>query len=170
MKSRTDSGQPAFYLLSRLRRNAAKPEQLGCNPGKRYEDMPTDAAFVAKTLRELAQRMELEGGNPYRARAYARAAENLSLSPEPLNRLIKEGRLTEIPGIGDAIAAVITKLYETGQHAKLEAMREKAPEGVLSMLRIPGLVPAQRRLSLSAETALTVAPELCKRAQAILKR
>jgi DNA polymerase (family X) len=75
-----------------------------------------DAATVAKTLRELAQRMELEGGNHYRARAYARAAENLSLSPEPLDRLIKEGRLTEIPGIGDAIAAVITKLYETGQH------------------------------------------------------
>jgi hypothetical protein len=40
---------------------------------KRYEDMPTDAAIVAKTLRELAQRMELEGGNPYRARAYAPA-------------------------------------------------------------------------------------------------
>ena len=49
-----------------------------------------DAAAVAKTLRELAQRMELEGGNPYRARAYARAAENLSLSPEPLDHLIKK--------------------------------------------------------------------------------
>jgi DNA polymerase (family 10) len=98
-----------------------------------------DAAAVAKTLQELAQRMELEGGNPYRARAYARAAENLSLSPEPLDRLIKEGRLTEIPGIGDAIAAVITKLHHTGQHSGLEAMREKTPEGVLAMLRIPGL-------------------------------
>src|SRR5712671_1818190 len=104
-----------------------------------------DAAAVAKTLQELAQRMELEGGNPYRARAYARAAENLSLSPEPLDRLIKEGRLTEIPGIGDAIAAVITKLHQTGQHAKLDAMRDKAPEGVLSMLRIPGLRPDRVR-------------------------
>lgn len=98
-----------------------------------------DAAAVAKMLRELGQRMELEGGNPYRARAYARAAENLSLSPEPLDRLIKEERLTEIPGIGEAIAAVVTKIYETGQHSGLEAMREKAPEGVLEMLRIPGL-------------------------------
>ena len=104
-----------------------------------------DAATVAKSLRELGQRMELEGGNPYRARAYARAAENLSLSPEPLDRLIKDGRLTEIPGIGDAIAAVITKIQETGQHAGLEAMREKAPEGVLAMLRIPGLKPDRVR-------------------------
>jgi len=104
-----------------------------------------DAAAVAKMLRELGQRMELEGGNPYRARAYARAAENLSLSPEPLDRLIKEERLKEIPGIGDAIAAVITKIYETGQHTGLEAMREKAPEGVLAMLRIPGLKPDRVR-------------------------
>jgi DNA polymerase (family 10) len=89
--------------------------------------------------------MELEGGNPYRARAYARAAENLSLSPEPLDRLINEGRLTEIPGIGDAIAAVITKLHQTGQHAGLEVLREKVPEGVLSMLRIPGLRPERVR-------------------------
>jgi DNA polymerase (family 10) len=61
-----------------------------------------DAAQVAKILRELARRMELEGGNPYRARAYARAAENLSLSQVPLERLIKEARLKEVPGIGDS--------------------------------------------------------------------
>jgi DNA polymerase (family 10) len=104
-----------------------------------------DAAAVAKILRELAQRMELETGNPYRARAYARAAENLSLSPEPLDRLIKEDRLTEIPGIGEAIAAVITKIHQTGKHSGLEVMREKVPEGVLEMLRIPGLKPDRIR-------------------------
>ena len=130
--------------------NPDRAEQLGCKFGtKRYKDMAKpDAATVAKTLRELAQRMELEGGNPYRARAYARAAENLSLSPEPLDRLIKEGRLTEIPGIGDAIAAVITKIYQTGQHAGLDAMREKFPEGVLAMLRIPGLQARPRAQAL----------------------
>jgi DNA polymerase (family 10) len=104
-----------------------------------------DAAAVAKILRELAQRLELEGGNPYRARTYARAAENLSLCPEPLDRLIKQGRLTEIPGIGDAIAAVITNIHETGQHAKLEAMRETIPESALAMLAIPGLKPERVR-------------------------
>jgi DNA polymerase (family 10) len=104
-----------------------------------------DAAQVAKILRELARRMELEGGNPYRARAYARAAENLSLSQVPLERLIKEQRLKEVPGIGDAIAAVVTELHQTGQHAGLEAMRGKAPEGVLAMLGIPGLTPERAR-------------------------
>jgi DNA polymerase (family 10) len=98
-----------------------------------------DAAAVANILRELAQRMELERRDPYRARAYARAAENPSLTPEPLASLIKQGRLTDIPGIGDRIAAVITKIHRTGRHSGLDEMREKVPAGVLEMLRIPGL-------------------------------
>src|SRR4051812_9312467 len=44
------------------------------------------APEIAKLLRELSARMELEGGNPYRARAYSRAAENLSLSTIPSKR------------------------------------------------------------------------------------
>src|ERR1044071_7567742 len=98
-----------------------------------------DAAAVAKILRELGQRLILEGGNVYRGRAYAKAADNLGLSPLPLDQLIAQHRLTEVPGIGDAIAGVIVRLYETGKHSGLEAMREKTPEGVLEMLRIPGL-------------------------------
>src|SRR5204863_280907 len=81
-------------------------------------------------------RIELEGGNPYRARAYSRAAETLSLSPLPLEQLVMERRLTEIPGIGDALAAVVSQLHETGQHPRLEAMREAIPQGVLELLRV----------------------------------
>jgi DNA polymerase/3'-5' exonuclease PolX len=96
-------------------------------------------------LRELGQRLELEGGNPYRARAYGRAAENLSLISMPLDQLVAEGRLKEIPGIGDALAAVISQLHETGHHPRLETMREKMPEGVLEMLHVPGLRPERVR-------------------------
>ena len=104
-----------------------------------------DAARIVELLRELAQRLELEGGNPYRARAYTRAADNLAVSPVPLAQLISEGRLQDIPGVGEAIAAVITKLYETGRHPQLEKMREKMPASVLEMLRIPGLRPERIR-------------------------
>jgi DNA polymerase (family 10) len=98
-----------------------------------------DVASIAKTLRELALRIELEGGNPYRARAYSRAAEAVSLSPVPIGQLVAEGRLKELPGIGDALAAVITEIHETGSHHRLEAMRKDTPERVLEMLTIPGL-------------------------------
>ncbi|MBV8683532.1 MAG: hypothetical protein JO111_11695 [Caulobacteraceae bacterium] len=97
--------------------------------------------------------MELEGGNPYRARAYARAAENLVLSPAPLEQLIAEGRLQDIPGIGDALEAVVLKIYDTGRNERLEAMREETSESVLEMLRIPGL-KAERIRKLHAELGI----------------
>jgi DNA polymerase (family 10) len=104
--------------------------------------MPTlTAAEISRVLREIGDRMVLIGGNPHRARAYRRAAENLALSTVPLDQLIAEGKLTEIPGIGSALAAVITGLHQTGTHPKLEAMRADIPDGVLEMLRIPGLRP-----------------------------
>jgi DNA polymerase (family 10) len=60
---------------------------------------------------------------------------------EPLNRLVEEARLTEIPGLGDAIADIITKLYRTGTHPSLEKLRKEIPAGVLQMLSVPGLRP-----------------------------
>jgi len=99
------------------------------------------AAQISQLLREIGNRMALRGGNPHRARAYSRAADNLALSTLPIGQLVAEDRLNEIPGVGDALAAVITRLYETGEHPNLEKMRTETPEGVLEMLRIPGLRP-----------------------------
>ena len=100
-----------------------------------------DAQAVAQLLREFAGRASLRGGNPYRAKAYARAADSLSALVVPLAQIVEAGRLTEIPGIGDAIADIITKLHSTGNHPSLEAMRKEVPAGVLEMLAVPGLRP-----------------------------
>jgi len=104
--------------------------------------MPSlDARGVANLLREYAQRTALRGGNPYRAKAYSRAADSLAALAVPLDVLIAEDRLTEIPGVGDAIADIITKLHKTGSHPSLEKLRKEIPEGVLEMLAVPGLRP-----------------------------
>lgn len=104
--------------------------------------MPSlDARSVASLLREYAQRTALRAGNPYRAKAYARAADSLAALAVPLDVLITEDRLTEIPGVGDAIADIITKLHKTGTHRSLEKLRKEIPEGVLEMLAVPGLRP-----------------------------
>ncbi len=105
------------------------------------ESYVRDAAAVSALLREYGQRAALRGGNPYRAKAYVRAAESLGALTEPLDRVIAEGRLKEIPGVGDAIADIITKLHAHGTHPSLEAMREDIPAGVLEMLTVPGLRP-----------------------------
>jgi hypothetical protein len=71
------------------------------------------------------RRKEGHSGNPYRAKAYVRAAESLGALTEPLDRVIAERRLKEIPGV----------------HPSLEAMRKDIPAGVLEMLTVPGLRP-----------------------------
>jgi DNA polymerase (family 10) len=102
---------------------------------------PLDASEVAKLLVEYARRTALAGGNPYRSKAYLRAAESLAALAEPLARIVAEDRLQGIPGVGDAIADIITKLHRTGSHPSLERMRREVPEGVLEMLSVPGLRP-----------------------------
>lgn len=104
--------------------------------------MPSlDARGVANLLREYAQRTALRGGNLYRAKAYSRAADSLAALAVPLEVLVAEDRLTEIPGVGDAIADIITKAHKTGSHPSLEKLRKEIPAGVLEMLAVPGLRP-----------------------------
>jgi DNA polymerase (family X) len=100
-----------------------------------------DASAVARLLREFGQRTALRGDNPFKAKAYARAADNLLTLSEPLDRLIAQDRLRDIPGVGEAIAAIIKRLHATGTHPALERMREEVPEGVLELLTVPGLRP-----------------------------
>jgi DNA polymerase (family 10) len=118
-----------------------------------------DAATVIHLLREFAARTSLRGGNPYRAKAYARAADSLAALVVPLGQTIAEDRLTEIPGIGDAIAGMVTKLHRTGTDPGLEAMRKEIPAGVLEMLAVPGLRP-DKVLKLYKELGITSLAEL----------
>jgi DNA polymerase (family 10) len=100
-----------------------------------------DAKETARLLVELSRRATLAGGNPYRARAYRRAADALAAITSPLEEIVAEKRLREIPGVGEAIADIIEKLHRTGTHPTLEEMRKEIPAGVLEILAVPGLRP-----------------------------
>jgi DNA polymerase (family 10) len=100
-----------------------------------------DAPAIAKLLIEIGQRLSLAAENPHKARAYTRAAESLAALTLPLEDVIAQHRLQEVPGIGSAIAATIRELHERGTTTRLEQLRSEVPEGVLGMLRIPGIKP-----------------------------
>jgi|SRR5579862_746568 len=118
-----------------------------------------DASAVAALLQEFGQRSALRGGNPFRAKAYARAADSLLALSLPIGQIVAQDRLLEIPGIGHAIAAIIKKLYATGTHPALEKMRKEIPAGVLEMLTIPGL-RADKVMKLYQELGLTSLDDL----------
>jgi DNA polymerase (family 10) len=120
----------------------------------RHDMTRLDASSVAALLREFGQRSALRGGNPFRANAYARAAGNLVALSLPLNQMIAQDRLLEIPGVGDAIADIVKTIHATGSHPALEKMRNEIPASVLEMLNIPGL-RADKVLKLYKELGLS---------------
>jgi DNA polymerase (family X) len=101
-----------------------------------------DAPQVADLLLEIGRRAALEGGNPYKAKAYIRAAESLRTLVIPLNEVIRRSQLRAIPGVGDAIARRIIELRDKGTDEALERLRARFPAGLLELLTIPRLKPS----------------------------
>lgn len=98
-----------------------------------------DRFLIAAALREIGRLLLAQGENPFRARAYERGAETLERLGADFDDLVRAGRLTEISGIGAALAATIEELYRTGRSATLDRLRRELPPGILEMGRVPGL-------------------------------
>jgi DNA polymerase (family X) len=96
---------------------------------------------IAAILRELAALMEINGENKYRVRAYNNASRMIMRSSMDLSTMDREGRLREIPGIGEGIATTIREILENGYSPYLEEMKGELPAGILELLQIPGLGP-----------------------------
>jgi DNA polymerase (family X) len=122
---------------------------------------PSDTATIAQLLNEIGQRMELKE-EPNKARAYYRAVQSLLTLPESIDSIVEQGRLREIPGVGEAIEEKIQTLYQTGTHPFLERLRQEIPATVLEMLAVPGLssqkvMALYRQLSIGSLTELEAA-------------
>ncbi len=99
-------------------------------------------ADIAVVLDEIADLLEIEGANPFRIRAYRNAARTLrDLSADVADTMAKGQALSELPGIGQDLAAKIKELLETGTIAMLEEHRKQIPSTLVELLRIPGLGP-----------------------------
>lgn len=100
-----------------------------------------DKAKVAEILVEIGTLLELKGENPFKTRAYSNAARTLEGLTVPLSQLVAEGRLGEVPGIGEAIEQKVTELVSTGRLKYYDELKASVPPGLLEMLGIPGLGP-----------------------------
>jgi DNA polymerase (family X) len=109
---------------------------------KRLFSMPQRTAReIADLLEEIGRRAAFGGGNPYKAKAYVRAAASLRGLVRPLHELIREGALESIPAVGAAIAKRIEALHGGETDEALERMRAKLPSGLVDLLAIPRLRP-----------------------------
>jgi DNA polymerase (family X) len=94
---------------------------------------------IAGALEELGTLYELDGAVRYRVNAYREAARVVRQSPVSVEELAREGRATELPGIGKTLQEKIVTLVDTGAIPSAEKLKAKFPASLVEVTRIPGL-------------------------------
>lgn len=96
---------------------------------------------VANLLRQIAKILEIKGDSTFRIRAYEEAATRVENLAEPIDDIWKRGELTNVPGIGESIAAKIEEYLKTGKSSYLEEISKDIPKGLFEMMEVPGIGP-----------------------------
>jgi len=101
---------------------------------------------VARELALLADLLEIQGANPFRIRAYRNAINTIDGLSRPLHEMVAEGAdLTELPAIGDNVAAHIVELLQTGSIDRLREVEAEFPRSLVELMALEGLGPKKAR-------------------------
>lgn len=95
---------------------------------------------IAKIFNEIADILEIKGDNPFRIRAYRRAAQNIDGLAKDLAEMSVED-LIKVPGVGTDLAEKIREYVNTGGMRSYDKLRNEVPSGLVDLLSVPGLGP-----------------------------
>ncbi|MBS3748454.1 MAG: DNA polymerase/3'-5' exonuclease PolX [Candidatus Thermoplasmatota archaeon] len=123
-----------------------------------------DTDKVVRLLNNIADLMDINGEQFFKTRAYRMAAETLREIEEPIDVLVKEQRLQDLPGIGKAIAKKISTFVTTGSLPYYEELKKEVPPSLLDLLDIQGLGPKKVAV-LYKKLGITTIDELQKAAR-----
>ncbi len=101
---------------------------------------------ISQVFRDFAKILEIKGDNPFRIRAYERAAQNIEGLTEDIQKFAREERLREIPGIGDDLERKIKEFLETGRIRAFQELKKRVPAGLLELVNIPSVGPKTAKL------------------------
>jgi DNA polymerase (family 10) len=97
---------------------------------------------IANIFSRMAELLEIDDANPFRVRAYRRAAATLQDLGEPVAALLARGQdLDDLPGIGDDLAGKIAEICQSGRLRALDELEARTPSGLAKLAAIPGLGP-----------------------------
>lgn len=114
---------------------------------------------VASMFAAIADMLELKGENRHRVIAYRRASETIANLTRDLRAVYQEDKLTELPYIGETLAAKIEELMTTGELEFFNRLADEIPPGVVAMVKVPGLGP-KRAAQFWKELGITSLEEL----------
>ncbi len=98
-------------------------------------------AEIAKLFNEIADFLEIKDENPFRIRAYRRAAQAVEGLSEDVDAIAQKGALLDVPGIGKDLAAKIQEYLASRKVEYLEDLRKEIPAGVIELMGIHGVGP-----------------------------
>lgn len=101
---------------------------------------------IAGLFSQIADFLEIKGENPFRVRAYRRAAQVMEGLTEDVGAIAERGGLLEIPGVGKDLAAKIQEYLGRGGVAYLEELKKEIPVGVVELMGIHGVGPKTAKL------------------------
>jgi DNA polymerase (family 10) len=101
---------------------------------------------VAKALREISLLLQIEGQDKFKFLSYARAARSITGLGEDIEAIRARDELTDIPGIGKAIAKKIESFLDTSTIKLLDELRVKIPIKVWELNAIPDVGPKTIKL------------------------
>lgn len=100
---------------------------------------------AAELLERIADILEFLGENPFKVRAYRKAAHFIE-GVDNLEEYVYSGRLSKVKGIGPAIEGKVKEFLETGRISYLEELEKKVPKEVFELFEVPGLGPKRVRV------------------------
>ncbi len=109
------------------------------------DHLPSNAE-LARAFDTIADYLSLDGESTYRILAYSKAATLFREHPVSIAEMACRGELRGLPGVGEAIESKVLEYISTGGLATLERLRGRYPEGLLEIMRLPGMGPARSRL------------------------
>src|SRR4051812_11599341 len=96
---------------------------------------PTNAD-IADALSELGDLYELDGAIVHRVAAYRSAAKAVREASVSVAALARQGRATELSGVGKTLQEKIQALVETGSIPAAEKLRARFPAGLVALTRL----------------------------------
>ncbi|WKZ18566.1 MAG: DNA polymerase/3'-5' exonuclease PolX [Candidatus Jettenia sp. CY-1] len=96
---------------------------------------------IAALFERIANVLELKGENAFRINSYRKAARILGDVTEDIEVLAREGKLKDIPGIGESMAEKIMEYIHTGKMSKYDEVMKEISEETITLMQIPGLGP-----------------------------
>ena len=101
---------------------------------------------LADIFDKWADILEFLGDNPYHVRAYRNAARLIRDLSEDIELLAREGKLSQLPGIGQRLQAKILEFLRTGKIEEFEKLKQQVPDTIFTLLDIPGVGPKTVKL------------------------